>query len=1286
VQQARFRGYFSLAARKQACFAGVSMIALALAAPAVAQSVTTTGSVSPGHSPNPTTSWTVNDPDRLIVGNGTTGSLTVTDGGLVDVDTSLESAVGLEANGSGVIEISGAGSRLSVLDGGMSLGVNGGEGTLTVSGEGHLEVVGEVTVTTVGNTTSYSSSDHLNIGDGGTGLLVVEAGGTVGTDLLRLGITQDSVANLQLEGQGSLVEVRENIRVGVSGAGTVVVSDGAQLHTQTDSEVPLAVRNSVAPDSIGGGGSSVLVTGLGTTWESGGSIRIGEFGSGALRIEDGGRVAVENALVVGRGRDLQDTVGPDAQLVVDNGTLEVAFLQAGDGGAVANLSFVDGATVASGGFLAGTGGVTSNGISYFPEVDILLSGSGTVWVNGNDPDELGAFRLGTSGETTIRVLDQALLQALGDMSIGDSGSGQGAGHAFLTIADAGRVEVAGNASVGHLNESVGSVKVSGPASTLAIEGLLSTGGEATGSMVVEEAGAVEVGGFALVGAAATGTGSVTVEGEGSSLHIAEYLNVGSLGEGTLRVADGGQVSIAENSLIGWGQGSRGSAIVTGAGSVWTTGGYLAVGNSGTATLMIDDGGAVISQGVAESGSGGSRIARLAGSVGTATVTGVGSLWDTGEQLIVGYAGNGTLVVRDAGTIRARMLDIALDAGSVGRVFIGGDDAPAAAGILDVDLVTFGEGEGTLIFNHTAVEGDDYEFTPSLAGEGEILHLAGVTNLSGNADAFSGVTTVSGGTLLVDGSLGGLTQVEENGTIGGSGLMANLVAEGVVAPGNSIGVLEIGGDLSLRPGSIYEVEIGAAGGSDRIDVGGVATVADATVEVLTLDAETSYQNGQTYRILNAEGGVLGEFVEATSNSAFLDTALFYGSNFVDLTVELQGGTVQFPEVASTYNQRESARALADLDQTSGSDALRAYNELLMLTEEQAREAFDLTSGEIHASGQVVTNMALDLFSDTMRLQSLGAARAHGTESIPMSYAPALGGSGLVAIEDAAEYGEFGGTQGAWLAGLAAGGQLRGDGNAADLDWRSGGLAAGYEAPLVLAIGDLTVGVAAGYISSFGEVAERRSSIHTDSFNLGVYGTMIKGPLSLSGTIAYAGTSVSTERHITFGGIDRRATADYWNQSLRATGELAYGFDLGNSSVLSPLATFDAGWFGHGGAEESGAGALSLGIDPASSGWVNIGLGLALAHSIQTEHGTLVAETRAVWEHALVDPVSHQSLSFAGGSPGFSVAGPDPGGDSLNLGLGLGFETSDAFSVKASYDGRFSAGEQTHGAVLSLAGAF
>ena len=76
----------------------------------------------------------------------------------------------------------------------------------------------------------------------------------------------------------------------------------------------------------------------------------------------------------------------------------------------------------------------------------------------------------------------------------------------------------------------------------------------------------------------------------------------------------------------------------------------------------------------------------------------------------------------------------------------------------------------MVFNHTS---RDFTLAAAISGAGTMRQIAGTTILSGASGAFTGPTAITGGTLLVNGTLGGTITVT-GGTLGGTGTIAGPV--------------------------------------------------------------------------------------------------------------------------------------------------------------------------------------------------------------------------------------------------------------------------------------------------------------------------------------------------------------------------------------------------------------------------------------------------------------------------------------------------------------------------------
>ena len=267
---------------------------------------------------------------------------------------------------------------------------------------------------------------------------------------------------------------------------------------------------------------------------------------------------------------------------------------------------------------------------------------------------------------------------------------------------------------------------------------LAVGQNGIGTLTIQTGGTL-ADSFGTVGNLAGGLGMVTVTGAGSNWSNAGSVVVGGLGTGTLTIQDGGTVNSGGGS-VGLSVGSTGTVLVTGLGSSWINGpsGGLNIGSFGTGTLMIANGGKVINITAFTA-----NIGNGAGSQGSVTVTGAGSTWSNSSGVNIGNLGTGTLTIANGGVVTGPIV-IAKNAGAIGTLNIGaGAGNPAAApGTLTAPSLAFGAGTGTLNFNHTSA---NYVFAPAISGNGTVNVLAGTTTLTA-ANSYSGATNVDAGTL------------------------------------------------------------------------------------------------------------------------------------------------------------------------------------------------------------------------------------------------------------------------------------------------------------------------------------------------------------------------------------------------------------------------------------------------------------------------------------------------------------------------------------------------------------
>ncbi|WP_186398116.1 autotransporter domain-containing protein [Stappia sp. P2PMeth1] len=866
---------------------------------------------------------------------------------------------------------------------------------------------------------------------------------------------------------------------------------------------------------------------------------------------------------------------------------------------------------------------------------------------------------GSEGTVTVQDAGSTIIG-------GDTMTFGGLGHAELRILDGGVVDTSaaspdGRVFVGLGSTGSGFITIGGTGSAFRSSGELILGFDGSAELIAADGARVDAGwnfaagdGALKLGAQAGGIGSATFIDEGTLLAASHHVVVGDAGTGVLNVISGADATVAGRLSIGQSADGTGFVSVQGTGSTVSVNGAVLVGDDGSGSLLIGDGGVLQGNAVMNVGVHGT---------GTVTVTGAGSSLTIANGIEIGASGEGALTIAEGGTVTigagTGTLDLALNAGSTGTLNIGAaaGDAAVEAGELNAAAVTFGDGDGTINFNHdlssvAAAPVGGYDFSAVMSGSGTVNHIAGTTTFSGVSTGFTGTTNVTGGELFIGGMLGGAVNVE-GGRLGGSGtLFGNVTIEsgGTIAPGNSIGTLSLVSDITFNAGSVYEVELNDGGfvaGTNNdfifIGAGGSATINGGTVHVTPVsggDDGSSYTPG-TYTILTAGGGVTGMFDTLTDDYAFLSFELDYDLNNVYLISALN-------PITTFCLSGMSANECATGDTVFALGSGDVYTAVLNLSDAEAPGALDQLSGEIHASAKT----ALTEDSRFVREAALDRIR-----------------------QAFADTGTDEGT-GLWMHGFGARGQIDGDGNAAALDRSTGGFFIGADGEV---IDNWNFGVLAGYSHSSFNVDERASSGSADSYHLGAYGGTEWNDLAFRFGGAYSWHDMSVNRSVAFTGFSDSLSSDYWAGTGQLFGELGYGIDAG-SAHFEPFANL--AWVNHrtnGFTEQGGAAALTGAEDVINATFTT--LGARASTELAMGEGTKARLTgMAGWRHAFGDtPTS--TLNFAGGAP-FTVAGVPLAKNTLVLEAGLNLDITPMATLGFNYSGQIGSGISDHALKANL----
>jgi autotransporter-associated beta strand protein/T5SS/PEP-CTERM-associated repeat protein len=727
-----------------------------------------------------------------LFGNNTfTGDTRISSGTLAIGSTEAlhSSTLDMNASDSGAITFA-SNSTLGGLKGSRDL-ANGGT-TLTIGGNNASTTYSGVLSGSGGLTKSGDGTLTLSASNGYTG------GTTISGGQLKLANANALVASDDMTITSGTLDLNGQSRT----LGLLNGSSGGTITTGTTGLITLtssAAANSTYAGSIINGAGTIAFTksGLGTLTLSGSNDY-----TGVTNI-NGGVLSLGNESAFAGGGTISFD-GGSLQYSASN-TVDYSTRILNSGSAISIDTNGQNVTFASGLGSSNTGGLTKLGLGT-----LTLSGS-------ND----------YAGTTTISAGVLAISSTAALPGYGDAGRWSVAPGAGLTL------------GVNGLTNAEADALITSATATGNLTSGAAIGFDTTGTSTYTYANALPVSAGSGLGLAKSGTGTLQITGSST------YTGPTVVGSGTLSIGSGGttgwigttsDVVLSPDGVLQFNRTDDYggfSPVISGSGGVVISSGTLALSTGSFEALTIG-------QSTGDAGTfnvnGGSVtnttsiLGSAAGSVGTATVS--SGMWATSSNLLVGGAGTGTLtmnggLVTVGGTLsQGGASTINLNAGGTLQIGVGG-----TSGVL-LDGTGSLVNNGTLVFNRS----DASIYSGVLSGSGVVAkQAAGLLTLAG-ANSYSGLTTISAGTLALSGTgrigtggldlgttdspgvfdLSGLTagtySLPATGNLAGVGTLSgsgkSLAVLGSFLPGNSPGTVTVGSGLSLdlsnSGSSVFEI--------------------------------------------------------------------------------------------------------------------------------------------------------------------------------------------------------------------------------------------------------------------------------------------------------------------------------------------------------------------------------------------------------------------------------------------------------------------------------------------------
>jgi len=683
-------------------------------------------------------------------------------------------------------------------------------------------------------------------------------------------------------------------------------------------------------------------------------------------------------------------------------------------------------------------------------------------------------------------------------------------------------------------------------------------------------------------------------------------------------------------------------------------GTLQIGNGGTSGSIVGD--ITNNAALAFNRSDDLSYGGVVSGTGSLTQDGAGILTLTGASTHSGgtIVSSGTLQIGDSGT-----------SGS-----IAGDITNNAA----------------LAFNRS----DDLSYNGVVSGTGSLAQQgAGILTLTGDS-TYTGATTVSGGSLIVNGSLGNTALTVQNGALlGGSGTLGgNVTIEsgGVLAAGNSPGILTIAGDLNLNAESTSHFEInGTTAGAeyDQIVVGGTATLGGT----LNLLFGITPSNGDTFTLIDA-AAMSGDFDDVVNS---LGNALVYESSITDdyilsitavqtdfATIDFTGGDPDLIQIATVLDGN-----FVDPDLLPIIDALNGLPGTSLIAAFEQINPEELTA----LSGMTFANARNAVFRLGNRLREVRKG-ATGFSTAGFNLYDANGqqirqsliaGSEIPSGTQAQPYGDADDSAFSYfVSGSATMLDMDGDSDGPGFEDDSFGLLFGADFRIA---SDLSLGAYGGYDHSETDFGGNGGNADLDTYRLGLTGTwwrpIDQGRNDATQTLyteAYLGAAYH-EFDIVRSSFGGDASGDTDAAEL-ATG-LALGYEIEHSKwIFTTELSLDYSKLWLDGYNETG-GISPLEIDDERSDSLYSTLSFRADYKARLAEMDLRPYAQVGWRHQYLDTSESVTARFAGGAAGnFTVNGASTSRDSLIGSLGISALLSEGLTAQVGYYGEHNSDLEIH----------
>ena len=605
-----------------------------------------------------------------------------------------------------------------------------------------------------------------------------------------------------------------------------------------------------------------------------------------------------------------------------------------------------------------------------------------------------------------------------------------------------------------------------------------------------------------------------------------------------------------------------------------------------------------------------------------------------------------------------------------------------------------------------------EYADVISGTGTLEKTGTQELILSNAHTYTGTTTVTSGNLVLNGSIGpGLTTVANGATISGTGTVTgDLNNSGVIAPGNSVGTLNITGNYDHDTTATYTVEISPAA-ADKINVTGNANIQGGVVNSVIVDSIQGF-TPKTYTILQA-AAVTGTF--DTINTPGDTAVLSWGLDYLADRVNLELSRNNYVTLAATRNQRAVAAALENIRIGATGDLATVLSALDNLDLGPFRTALDDIGPRAYSATSRISLNTAKLFNGGIvgrmgrvhnRMRQVQRSSANYLDQLPQlafnggfsqlaQLALSVNGANTRNKTGRSNDGVIGrrnylrskrqprrnaheqhfdqpaqttgsypqvrdGTIGAWAQQFNTHAKEDGSDDQVGFDFDTHGIMLGSD---IMIVENLVVGGAIGYSRTHINLNNNVGEGDIDSLRTTIYATFLKDSLYIDGALGFGFNWYHNTRIINF--VNRVAKSNHngFENIIYLGG--GYDFDI-SGWILGPIASLQYVYLIEDSFNETSAGAMNLTVDYNSSHSLMTALGVRFARAFDLDTVVLTPEVRVEWLHEYLNDEGTVTSRFTTGGGTFSINAQDPESDSAAIGVRLNAGFSENVSVYLNYE--------------------